>query len=578
MALIIIWQTTPAEGYEFSIYEAYPNGIFLIFLTFVIGLTILLLIIFQENISKIQIILALLPILLCDIIMLFLPTIRGYYIYGDGDILSHIGHMIDIQKFHFIIDNRYPMDHILGNIIVYFTGITNAKISLIIPPLFSLIMVLLIYIFANELHIGKREKLLVLALATIPMFGTSNVLFFPNGQAFCIFTLGMYLLLKIFHNINTWQPCVLLTIFTISLVFFHPLVFIVFLMVIGALISVIYLHDKAQYSIQWFYFSTIAIGLLFFVIWSDSLNLGVNNILEPILNGFLNNIETNSELVGYSQKVSNINLDYTYLGKLIFKTYGQYILLGTISIICIALMGFLIIKKNFLIINTDLVFIGVGFLFFSIFSIFLLFKSGAFGFLRVYKFAQLFSIILIPTTLIFYYKQLKLHSKFNARTIYLFFAIIFVVTLTYFSFFNLHLSPSINGLNQQVPQSYYSGMEKFYEHRNTQFKIMEFGISQRRYYHAMFGQIGLQQNVRWYGVLSPPDHFNYQKYPTLGQGLIGTEYFILTSKGIEFYPKLYPEFKNKWRYNPNDFERIDQDTSIKKVYSNDNLLVFLIND
>jgi hypothetical protein len=53
---------------------------------------------------------------------------------------------------------------------------------------------------------------------------------------------------------------------------------------------------------------------------------------------------------------------------------------------------------------------------------------------------------------------------------------------------------------------------------------------------------------------------------------------ILNDKGREFYPHVYPEFKNDWRYLPEDFEKLKNDNNIQQIYSNRNIEIFMISE
>jgi hypothetical protein len=74
----------------------------------------------------------------------------------------------------------------------------------------------------------------------------------------------------------------------------------------------------------------------------------------------------------------------------------------------------------------------------------------------------------------------------------------------------------------------------------------------------------------------PPDHFAYQN-ETLSQNFYSnSKYLLINYRGREFYPHMYPEFKNNWRFLPGDFEQLKYDSKIQQIYSNKNLEIFMI--
>lgn len=114
-ALTIIAKIPPASGYEISIYEAYPWYFWVFIITSIfMGQIILVRSALSSDKSDRLCFFGFLAIITTNIILLFMPFIRGYATYGRGDVLSHIGHIKDILRTtSFGTDNFYPLDHIL---------------------------------------------------------------------------------------------------------------------------------------------------------------------------------------------------------------------------------------------------------------------------------------------------------------------------------------------------------------------------------------------------------------------------------------------------------------------------------
>jgi len=158
--------------------------------------------------------------------------------------------------------------------------------------------------------------------------------------------------------------------------------------------------------------------------------------------------------------------------------------------------------------------------------------------------------------------------------------LIILAGLVWFSTFNLYYSPIIKENNLQVSRSEYSGMTTFYQNRDDSFQILEYGSSQSRFYDAIYGFDYPGKNVRFYSSnaseLLPPDHFNYYFSNTLGTAYQDTKYFIFTNRGRYYYQNIFPEFPEKWRFTPADFERLNYDQTIQKIFFNGNLDIRLI--
>lgn len=37
------------------------------------------------------------------------------------------------------------------------------------------------------------------------------------------------------------------------------------------------------------------------------------------------------------------------------------------------------------------------------------------------------------------------------------------------------------------------------------------------------------------------------------------------------YPELYPKYEEQWRFTPNDFQMLENDNTVRKIYDNQNL-------
>src|SRR5205809_1309070 len=84
------------------------------------------------------------------------------------------------------------------------------------------------------------------------------------------------------------------------------------------------------------------------------------------------------------------------------------------------------------------------------------------------------------------------------------------------STFNLYLSPITKKENQQVAESELVGMKWFFEHRDQSMSVYELGLSQLRFYQALFGVAAPATNLRYGPVATPVDHFGYQNGTALG--------------------------------------------------------------
>jgi hypothetical protein len=148
-----------------------------------------------------------------------------------------------------------------------------------------------------------------------------------------------------------------------------------------------------------------------------------------------------------------------------------------------------------------------------------------------------------------------------------------LIILTIFSIFNLYSSPLVKTSNLQVTESDYSGMNTFFQYRDDSLPIEELGLSQKRYYDAIFGTDAPRKNIFYRNDLAPPDHFNYSK--SSASKYFAEHYLLINDQGRGFYQNVLPEFRDKWRYTSEDFKKLDEFYDI--VYTNKYLSLYIIN-
>lgn len=575
IALTIILYIGPAKSYEFSIYDAYPIYFWLaLFGSMVIGCGLLLMhgIIVEQN--KTKWISCFLLIVISDLILLFMPFIRGYTGFGSGDTLSHIGWMKDIIHTGYLPSSlMYPMDHFFGVILNLFTGLSFQEITMILPAIFSLFFILSFYLLSTVIFSKQSEHLLLLLFASILMFIDFNVLFLPNAQSFMLLPFLLYLLFKSNISNENLNFSLLLIIMCSLLVFFHPLITVLFISILVLFEMISWIQKKMDIQVAFnksLYIYIFFLIILFFS-WSTYLYL-LTKTAKPILGAITGASESVSELQSYSNILGQVNFDMPYIIQLIFNTYGQTIILGILSLICSAYVLLKFIKRK----EIPCIYSISSICFVSLFiaSILMFFFNGAFGFGRIISCALIFSIILIPSTLLLMNSEIKINAVLKGVVIFGILA-----AIIWFSMFNLYYSPITKKLNQQVTKSEYFGMTTFYQHRDESIHIIEYGPSQERMYDVIYGRDYPGVNVR-YGSsthsLQPPAHFNYNLGSSLGERYYENTYFLLTNQGKFFYQNVYPEFQQNWKFNPLDFERLNYDESVQKIYNNGNLEVRLI--
>ena len=101
LALILI-NNEPAMGYEISIYTALSPLVWIFLIgSIACGIGIIVQQAFaEESKQKSWWLIGLSMVMLSDFIILSLHALRGYFTYGRGDLLVHIGHILDLSLIH----------------------------------------------------------------------------------------------------------------------------------------------------------------------------------------------------------------------------------------------------------------------------------------------------------------------------------------------------------------------------------------------------------------------------------------------------------------------------------------------
>jgi len=578
LVLTMIVEAGPASSYEFSIYDAYPGDFWIFILSAIFCGSIVILgsaiVPSKNNYWHF----GLFAILISDVILLFIPVIRGYYIYGSGDVLTHIGLMKEILGTFRIGTNLYPVDHLLGVIIHVISGLSLPDITLIIPPFFSLFFILSMYFVGKTMFHTKFELLVFVTLSSILMAGNGQLAFVPNAQSVLLIPLFLYLALKMYYGVNTKKYHFLLLLISFLIVLYHPLVTIMIILILCLMQIVQYIQEKYERKVlkKVNYIYAIFFIVAVFSIWSTYLRMATK-VVEPIINHILGDVKTQSELEKNVNLLSQVKIDPIYLIKLILNFYGKWMILGILALLCIGLI-FKSIKNRKTKPDFYMGFSIMGYIVLFMLSFAMLVTNGSFGFGRVYSFANLFTLLIIPTGIYLLLYNNPIDTSIKRTTVIKLFGVIFIIfCVTYFSIFTLFLSPIVTTANQQVPRSDYSGMNTFFLFRDESFPTMELGAVSNRFYDAIYGPSAPRLNIyNNYTLTVPPGHFGYQNRTLTRNYSLYPKYLLLNDLGRGFYPHLYPEFKNNWHFLAKDFEQLQSDTNIQVVYTNRNLEVFLL--
>lgn len=591
---VIIGLTGSATGYELSIYQAYPHYLwFFVILTMFCGISVLVYQSFQKKPSHLWIA-ALIALIWINVLIMLLPLFRDYFIMGRGDVLTHIGFAKDIistgnfESIGIFGENLYPLMHINMVEFFYFSGINLNINSKIIPIFYYLFFILALYLLGKEVTKDTAKTVLIMALGSILFLQFETSMLSPSIEGFYLLPFLMYLFYKTrTSNKKFVEYDLLFILYIIFIPFFHPGELTLFLIII---LAFIYLSNRIYQMILKTSFpnklmmSSIndnsTIFLLIIVIWSiwfTSFSLFLDKA-SMVINWFLHEIGT-SNMQQYLSILSSTNLSIPNFISLAISLYGQYILFFLLALLAcvIVLKGTIFSKEEDDLKKLDLN-IFTYIILFLLFLVFVLLSFVSFvgvEFNRVLKYEMLIAIILNGLFLSSYFHN----KKPKIRKYGLIFIISFLMITGVIGLFNAYPSPLTKTSNYQTSEMELTGENWFINYRDS---VLIIDNNLNFYY----GQIlrfndaikGVKYNLQNKPIIyTGPDHFNYQNKSYYGETYDTNFYYIDMTLLRIAYPDLYPEYKDKWRYTPADFSKLDNtDKSAYRIYNNGDYRIYYI--
>lgn len=569
--LFLVARNIGIQSYEISLYDVYPAYFWYLLLLDIFICQIILLInaLFNLEVSWKA---AYLGIIFSNSILILIPLIRRYSIYGSGDPLTHMGYILDIIQIGFIGHNMYPMDHILAAISYQISGLTVNILLQIYPLIFYMLYCIFIFVFFKSI-LNERPLILAgLILAPILFSGHGCISFAPQVQSNYFLSAILFLFFCRFLGKNGTIYSTLFIIICIFITFFHPLtsLFLIFSLMIFELsfyLLKFFTSNESAHLKTSSYLVLITAIVYFFWQSYATLLLGTFKRVFSWLN---EESKGTSKFEVYSQLISEYNPDPIFLLKSFLFAYGEYLLFMAIGLISV----FILLKawrEKKLYLNVYLLMFSALFLLSLTIYVFSQFIIKGVGYARIGHYAVLFSILLMPMAFEYIFTYSKNIQKFLIIAL-----ILALICIDYFSIFTLYLSPITKSAGQHVPDSQLIGIDTFFKIRSENFSIIEGGLSTSRLKDAIYGRSIQFNNVSYNYNPTIPAHFNYPLIDRFGDNFKDYTYMALSTLFRIYYLKSIPEYPDQWRFNDTDFFRLENDKSVSKIYSNKELDIYLL--
>lgn len=567
---IIIAYDNPARGYELSIYEStsYIVWIFLI-ISIAGGVTIIVHQVYTKEYKSSSFwLVGLLILILSRITLLYIPFIRGYYTWN-GDNVTHIGYIKDILFTGYIArDNSYPITHIL---LAELISISGAPIELIVnhsTALFSIFYVFSIYLLATVASPTKYVQLLSVAAIGGVLFNTYDVYLMPNGWSILYLPLVFFLFFKSLVKRPATEYKSLFAITLILVPFFHPLsstMLIIMLLTVGVIQYLIHVIKYKKLPkgnfLHFFPINSMLVVLIILLPWLLSFqkfNANIRGLYSALTTG-----HGPDAIAEMGEQLNKINIHGVDFVNLTLKVMGDDIIFLVLSMIAVIILFKKQeeIKSN----NILIILLGITFVTGIIYTAYLF---NIIPGLENFAASRLLAYLVIFTPISAGFTLKHLISK--KTYVYAIICIFIIQAASMISIFSLYPSPHIIQPNIQVTQTDMYGAKWVIDYKNRDIKLAEIMSPVFRFADAI---LGTNKRIDIKRASQLPDHFNYTVSNRLGEEYTTDKYAVITQFDREIYDTVWKEVG---RFRKEDFEKLDADVSVDKLYSNGGVTVWYI--
>lgn len=563
---LFIAYSNPAIGYELSIYESTPFVVWIaLILSIVGGVSLILHQVYVEQYKWNNFwLVGFLILILSRISLLYIPFIRGYYTWR-GDNISHIGFLKDILMTHAVpSDNFYPAVHLFLAQVQIISGVSIEFIVNYSTALFSIIYVISIYLLSTTIVSSRKAQILSVAAIGGVLFNPYNVYLMPNGWSVNYLPLLFFIYMKFAGN-NLAIPYKLLCIIILVLYpFFHPLSTIMIIAMFIIMWIIYLIHNwttlKSNKSSVLNPINVILIEIAIFLPWIFSFPVFDNNI-RRLFNAIMNDVSVNN-IANMEITLNKINFDYFDFMEYIIKTMGDEIIFLVLTIIAaIILLKYYAEKRK----NENLLTLIAFTSFFG-----LLYGAYLFNIIpglenvagiRLLRYLPIFTPI--AAGFVFSYIIKKNH-------ITLIICLVIIMTASTLTVLSLYDSPYITRPTPGITRMDIDGMKWILDVRNTDIATTSIMSPMYRFADGILGRNG--HNINHYEP-TIPDHFNYTTYKYLGESYVKDRYAVITLFDRIIYTTVW---KVVGRFDKDDFEKLDEDLTVNKIYSNGETYVYRI--
>ncbi|HEY83011.1 MAG TPA: hypothetical protein G4O01_06990 [Dehalococcoidia bacterium] len=563
----------PTSGYEVSIYTTNLSPLVWVFLIAGMGGSIFLLVseaLNRDNESN-RWLLSFFILAFGSLIVLLLPALKGYLMYGREDALHHLGLIKDtISQGHFADYNFYPVLHVFSAALARIIGLSAEEVILYLLPIFSLSYIFSAYFLAKSIFQKEGQVILATALGAIPLLPHSGLLSASNLPAL-MFPLVLALLVRTLLPGKSFSWTLLFILILVLAPYLHPLATMALMitLLVSYLLQAVANH---KFGTRWpvpfnFLFVLAAVSSL----WYTNFFI-FNKAIEWAIRLFTWDMGT-SPIPKIMTELGKIKVEGLEIVTLAFKMYGGEIISGVLAVVGVVLVirwftsGHREMRVAMLPSSLLIVFSSIYFAYYA---------GLGFGLEEAYSRFTLYVpiVAIIPAAFALY----EIIGKYGYAKLLTLLAACLIVISAALSIFNKYPSPYRYQPNSQVTRAEFAGTHWIVSSSAPAYKATYIATPLFRYCSGVHGASFARDNSIDPGFpyrrpILIPDHFNYQNYRTLGESFAESGYMMLS----EFDRLLYQyAWKRVGRFKQEDFARLEQDPTIDRLYTNGEFDVWFV--
>jgi len=520
-------------------------------------------------------------LIMANFVILSVSVFRGYYIYGRGDIMTHLGITKEIISHGYTPYNDfYPVSHIILAQLSVLTNVSYILISRYISVIYSIFYMMFIYCLSKSLFNDKRYYLIATEASVVIFFCLFQTNMYPHLLSVLTLPLLYYLYIKSSGN-PAPEFKIIMVIVVLLYPFYHPItaLMVIFFFIVLAISKMVNqaierktsTNDKKGSS-----FNIVLLSIISFTIWIFSFSYlrGSLRYLFGWLSGEASYLSQTTQVVGILDKLGLSIFDIIML---VFRMLGDdliYIILSSIAIIMLFVQSKSDESKC-----KNLLYMGVWYICGILLSVMFFISYHIHDPYRVLN----LNFIMTLTPSLAGYSIFKLTNRKNAtrygQYIAIAICIILIIIPTIIGIFSLYPSPYIDQPNSQITQTEVNGMTWLFSNKDRDVKTREILSITYRFADLIMGykwqesrtDISTKSVDKVNAYI--PDHFGYQFNSTLGGNISTSCYTITTDYDRSVYSELWGSIG---KFTEEDFKKYSNDGTVNRLYTNGGFEIGLV--